>query len=160
MFQVLSFKIFIVGKKKITKQPKDKIIEDINKIEKGISKELRLKIVREKRGNIYIYTSHNNIITTLTDINGNTLYWISAGKLGFKGKRKATPYAASKVVTILCQVAKKIGINQVDTFVNGVGSGRKSAMKTLGEQEIDLLSLKDVTPIPHNGCMPPKPKRN
>jgi small subunit ribosomal protein S11 len=95
----------------------------------------------------------------LTDVDGNTLYWISAGKLGFKGKRKATPFASSKVITLLCQVAKKIGINQADAFVNGIGSGRKSALKTLGAQEVDLLSLKDVTPMPHNGCMPRKPKR-
>ena len=148
-----------MGKKKIVNQPKDRYVEDVDKIEKGISKELKLKIARNKRGNIYIYTSHNNTIATLTDVDGNTLYWISAGKLGFKGKRKATPFASSKVITLLCQVAKKIGINQVDTFVNGVGSGRKSALKTLGAQELDLLSLKDVTPIPHNGCMPRKPKR-
>ena len=148
-----------MGKKKIVNQPKDRYVEDVGKIEKGISKELKLKIARNKRGNIYIYTSHNNIIATLTDVDGNTLYWISAGKLGFKGKTKATPFASSKVITLLCQVAKKIGINQVDTFVNGVGSGRKSALKTLGAQELDLLSLKDVTPIPHNGCMPRKPKR-
>ena len=148
-----------MGKKKIANQPKDRYVEDVDKIEKGISKELKLKIARNKRGNIYIYTSHNNIIATLTDVDGNTLYWISAGKLGFKGKRKATPFASSKVITLLCQVAKKIGINQADTFVNGIGSGRKSALKTLGAQDLDLLSLKDITPIPHNGCMPRKPKR-
>jgi len=148
-----------VGKKKIANQPKDRYVEDVDKIEKGISKELKLKIARNKRGNIYIYTSHNNIIATLTDVDGDTLYWVSAGKLGFKGKRKATPFASSKVITLLCQVAKKIGINQADAFVNGIGSGRKSALKTLGAQEVDLLSLKDVTPMPHNGCMPRKPKR-
>ncbi len=148
-----------MGKKKIARQSQDKFVENINKVEKGLSKELRLKIAKNKRGNIYIYTSHNNIIVTLTDVDGNTLYWVSAGKIGFKGKRKATPYASSKVITLLCQVAKKIGINQVDVFINGIGSGRKSALKTLGGEELTLLSLQDVTPIAHNGCMPRKPKR-
>lgn len=154
-----------MGKKKIVKEPKefkeskDKDVKDLGKIEKGISKEFKLKMARSRKGNIYIYTSHNNIIATLTDSDGNTLYWTSAGKIGFAGKKKSTPFAASKVITLLCQVAKKIGINQAEVFVNGVGSGRKSALKTLGTQEVDLLSIKDVTPIPHNGCKRPKPKR-
>jgi small subunit ribosomal protein S11 len=96
---------------------------------------------------------------TLTDTQGNVLIWVSAGSIGFKGTRKATPFAASKVAEALSQAAQKLGIVKVQILIKGIGSGRESAIRSLASRGLEVKSVKDVTPIPHNGCRPPKVRR-
>jgi small subunit ribosomal protein S11 len=115
------------------------------------------KKVRE--GRIYISSSYNNTIISLTDPAGNVIATSSAGKIGFKGTKKATPFAASQVATKICESAKKLGVEKVKVFVKGIGSGRDSALRSLAAHGLDIVSIKDITPIPHNGCRPPKVRR-
>ncbi|MFA6909159.1 MAG: 30S ribosomal protein S11 [Patescibacteria group bacterium] len=111
------------------------------------------------QGRAYIQATYNNTIITITDQMGNVIGWSSAGHIGFKGPKKATPYAASLTVKDVLAKVQDTGIKKVDVFVKGVGSGRESAIRSLGVQGLTLLSIKDTTPIPHNGCRPPKPRR-
>lgn len=110
-------------------------------------------------GRAYIKSTYNNTLVTLTDQNGNVLSWSSAGQCGFKGPKKATPYAASVIVKDACEKAKKYGLKEVSVFVKGVGGGRESSIRALNANGIQVSAIKDVTPIPHNGCRPPKPRR-
>ncbi|MDP2683875.1 MAG: 30S ribosomal protein S11 [bacterium] len=111
------------------------------------------------KGNAYIQATYNNTIVSLTDSQGNVIAWSSAGQLGFKGPKKATPYAATTIVKSVVEKVQAIGLKSVDVFVKGVGSGREAAIRALGANNITVLSIKDVTPIPHNGCRPPKVRR-
>lgn len=110
-------------------------------------------------GRAYIQATYNNTIVTLTDANGNVLGWSSAGKVGFRGPKKSTPYAASIIVKDVAERVKDSGLREVSVFVRGIGSGRESAVRALNANGINVLSIKDMTPIPHNGCRPPKPRR-
>lgn len=110
-------------------------------------------------GRAYVQATYNNTIVTLTDANGNVLGWSSAGKVGFRGPKKSTPYAASVIVKDVADKVKDSGLKEVSVFVKGIGSGRESAVRALNANGINVLSIKDVTPIPHNGCRPPKPRR-
>ena len=112
-----------------------------------------------KEGRVYISSSYNNTALTLTDAKGNVLAWASAGALGFKGAKKSTPFAASKVAEGLTQTIKKIGIQKIAVFVRGVGSGRESAIRSLAGRGFEITTITDVTPVPHNGCRPPKARR-
>jgi len=116
-----------------------------------------LKTVEE--GNAYIGASYNNTVVTLTDLKGNALAWSSAGRLGFKGPKKSTSYVANLVVRDVIERVKDYGLKRVNVFVKGVGGGREGAVRSLHSQGFDLLSIKDVTPIPHGGCRPPKVRR-
>ncbi|MDO8462828.1 MAG: 30S ribosomal protein S11 [bacterium] len=111
------------------------------------------------RGNLYVKASFNNTVVTLTDPLGNTIAWSSAGVCGFRGPKKATPYAASIVVRDVVRKIEQIGLKEVNVFVRGIGSGRESAVRALHANGINVLSIADTTPIPHNGCRPPKPRR-
>jgi len=111
------------------------------------------------QGLVYIHATYNNTIVTLTDLNGNTLAWSSAGNCGFKGPKKSTPYAASVVVKTAMDRVKESGMREVSVFVKGVGTGRDSAIRALNANGFQVLSIKDVTPLPHNGCRAPKPRR-
>jgi len=111
------------------------------------------------KGQIHIKSTYNNTIVTLTDLSGSVIDWSSAGLLGFKGAKKATPYAATNIVSSLLERTKKIGLREVDVFVKGIGSGRESAIRAIAANGINIISITDVTPIPHNGCRPPKPRR-
>ncbi len=111
------------------------------------------------QGCAYIQATFNNTIITITDLNGNTLAWSSAGHCGFKGPKKATPYAASVIVKDVAEQTKEMGLKEVNVFVKGVGSGRDSAVRALNANGFSVLSIKDMTPLPHNGCRPPKPRR-
>lgn len=111
------------------------------------------------KGRIYIKASYNNTLLTVTDDEGEVIAWASAGSLGFSGPKKATPFASSKVVAALVEKLKKSGPVNVRVFVSGVGSGRDAAIRSLTNQGFNILSIKDVTPIPHNGPRPPKPRR-
>ncbi len=118
------------------------------------------KIIKNvPRGHAYIKATYNNTIVTLTDPSGNVLAWASAGKLGFKGPKKATPYAASVIVRDVVERVKETGLKEVQVFIKGVGMGRESAVRSLYSNGLNILSIKDVTPLPHNGCRPRKARR-
>lgn len=110
-------------------------------------------------GRAYVHASYNNTIVTLTDLNGNVLGWSSAGVVGFRGPKKATPYAASVIVKDVCDKVRDTGLREVSVFVKGIGSGREAAVRALHANGINVTLIKDMTPIPHNGCRPRKPRR-
>ena len=111
------------------------------------------------RGVAYIQSSFNNTIVTLTDPDGNVLSWSSSGAAGFKGSRKSTPYAAGLAADAAARKAMEHGVRQVSVFVKGPGSGREAAIRSLQAAGLDVMSIVDRTPIPHNGCRPPKKRR-
>ena len=111
------------------------------------------------KGQAHIASSFNNTMVTLTDSNGNVLSWASAGQLGFRGSRKSTPYAAQQAAETAAKKAMEHGLKTVEVFVKGPGSGREAAIRALQAAGLDVSMIKDVTPIPHNGCRPPKRRR-
>ena len=111
------------------------------------------------RGQAHIQSSFNNTIVTITDASGNALSWASAGQLGFRGSRKSTPYAAQQAADTAAAAAKEYGLKVVEVFVNGPGSGREAAIRALQQAGLEVTLIKDVTPVPHNGCRPPKRRR-
>jgi len=117
------------------------------------------KVVVETNGMAFIRATFNNVIVTITDQYGNCISWSSSGKEGFKGSRKSTPYAAQVASTTAATEAVNLGLKRVDVFVKGPGSGRESAIRALNTSGLDITSIRDVTPIPHNGCRPPKRRR-
>jgi small subunit ribosomal protein S11 len=110
-------------------------------------------------GLVHIQATFNNTIVTITDTQGNTLSWKSSGSLGFRGSRKGTPFAAQQAAMNAANMARDHGVRSVDVRVSGPGSGRESAVRALAAAGIDVRSIRDVTPIPHNGCRPPKRRR-
>ena len=110
-------------------------------------------------GQAHIQSSFNNTIVTLTDAQGNAISWASAGGLGFRGSRKSTPYAAQMAAETAAKAATVHGLSSVDVMVKGPGSGREAAIRALQANGIEVTSIKDVTPVPHNGCRPPKRRR-
>ena len=121
-------------------------------------------VARRNRKNIdkgaaHIHSSFNNTIVTITDINGNTISWGSAGGQGFKGSRKSTPFAAGEVAETAAKAAMEHGLKTVEVYVKGPGAGRESAIRALQTAGLEITSIRDVTPIPHNGCRPPKRRR-
>ncbi len=110
-------------------------------------------------GNVYIQATFNNTIVTVTDLNGNAVSWASAGGLGFRGAKKSTPYAAQTTAETAAKKAMDYGLREVNVFVKGPGVGRESAIRTLGVLGLKVRSIRDVTPIPHNGCRPRKSRR-
>lgn len=111
------------------------------------------------QGYAYVRATYNNTMITVTDLQGNTLAWSSAGHLGFKGPKKSTPYAATMVVKDLATKLEPVGMRELAVFVRGVGSGRESAIRGLNAHGFNVTSIKDITPIPHNGCRAPRPRR-
>jgi len=107
----------------------------------------------------YILCSYNNTSITISDLNGNVLGWGSAGSLGFKGPKKSTPFAATLVAQKVVEKTARFGIKEMDIFIKGVGGGREASVRALGNTGIMVNSIKDVTPVPHNGCRPKKPRR-
>ncbi len=125
---------------------------EVKKRKKKVTKNL-------DKGMAHIHSSNNNTIVTITDEQGNAVSWCSAGKLGFRGSRKNTPFAAGQAAEIAGKAAKERGINSVEVFVKGPGNGREAAIRALQTAEINITSIQDVSPIPHNGCRPPKRRR-
>lgn len=119
----------------------------------------RLPKKKISSGILFIQSTYNNALLTLTDKKGDAVMQLSSGVMGFKGAKKGTPFASSKVAGILADKAKMIGVKDVDVVVKGVGAGRESAIRTFANKGIEITSIKDVTPIPHNGPRPPKPRR-
>ena len=124
-------------------------------VKKGKKKER--KIVQS--GVAHVQASFKNTIVTITDMNGNTVVWASAGNQGFKGSRKSTPFAAQRAGEMAARKAMENGMRQVDVYVNGPGAGRESAIRSLQGAGLRINLIRDVTPIPHNGCRPPKRRR-
>jgi small subunit ribosomal protein S11 len=116
-------------------------------------------VVIEPVGQVHIKASFNNIIISITNTQGQVISWASAGKMGFKGSKKNTPYAAQMAASNCAVVAVEAGMKKAEVFVKGPGSGRESAIRTISNSGIEVLSIKDITPIPHNGCRPPKRRR-
>ena len=112
-----------------------------------------------EKGQAHIHSSFNNTIVTITDVQGNTLSWASSGGLGFKGSRKSTPFASQMAAETAAKAAMEHGLKSVEVFVKGPGSGREAAIRSLQTTGLEISSIKDVTPIPHNGCRPPKRRR-
>ena len=112
-----------------------------------------------ERGAAHIQSTFNNTIVTITDVAGNALSWASAGGLGFRGSRKSTPYAAQQAAEVAARAAMEHGLKTVEVFVKGPGSGREAAIRALQVAGLEVTMIKDVTPIPHNGCRPPKRRR-
>ena len=111
------------------------------------------------KGAAHIHSSFNNTIVTITDVQGNVLSWASAGELGFKGSRKSTPFAAGEAAETAAKAAMEHGLKHVEVFVKGPGSGREAAIRSLQASGLEVSSIKDCTPVPHNGCRPPKRRR-
>lgn len=124
------------------------------------------KVVRKRRekkniekGAVHIRSSFNNTMVTVTDTNGNALSWASSGGLGFRGSRKSTPFAAQTAAETAAKAAMEHGLKSVEVYVKGPGSGREAAIRALQAVGLDVTLIKDVTPVPHNGCRPPKRRR-
>ena len=128
-----------------------------NKSVKKATKKRSRKTV--EHGQAHIQSSFNNTIVTLTDAEGNALSWASAGGLGFRGSKKSTPYAAQMAAETAAKAAAPYGLKTIDVMVKGPGSGREAAIRALAACGLEVLSIKDVTPVPHNGCRPPKRRR-
>jgi small subunit ribosomal protein S11 len=117
------------------------------------------KVVAEAHGVAHVKATFNNVMVTLTDLQGNTLSWATAGKMGFKGSRKNTPFAAQVSAEACGKEAFDMGLRKVDVVIKGPGSGREAAVRALQVAGIEILSIRDITPMPHNGCRPPKKRR-
>lgn len=117
------------------------------------------KIQVDVTGKVFIKATFNNVIVTITDVYGNVISWSSAGRNGFKGSRKNTPFAAQVSAEAAAKEAYDLGLRKVEVFVKGPGSGREAGIRSLQTVGIEVLSIRDITPIPHNGCRPPKRRR-
>lgn len=118
------------------------------------------RIVRvDAAGDVHINATFNNLIISITNKNGQVISWSSAGKMGFKGSKKNTPYAAQMAASDAAKVAFDAGVKKVDVYVKGPGAGRESAIRSLSNSGIEVVMIKDITPLPHNGCRPPKKRR-
>lgn len=151
-----------MGKKHVIKKGQEELPKEDKNVVEGELKKEPSAVTGAKRieeGRVYINSSYNNTIITLTDKQGNVLGWVSSGGIGFRGTKKATPFAASKVAENVSLIAKKIGIEKISIWVKGIGSGRESAIRSFAARGFEILSIKDETPIPHNGCRPPKTRR-
>jgi small subunit ribosomal protein S11 len=154
--------------------PKDDLDDLPDDIKKKLEKNKQARIAKLKKakgkkskkvertvtvGKAFINSTYNNTIVTITDLDGNVISWANAGLAGFKGPKKSTPYAATIICKIAVARAKEQGLNEVSVFVKGVGTGRESAVRALNANGLNVTYIKDVTPIPHNGCRARKPRR-
>jgi len=155
-----------MGKKHVIETNQEELIKDQERINKKVEKDAPTSLKQEVRpagiqgGKIFISSSYNNTILTLTNSKGQVLAWKSAGSVGFKGTKKSTSFAASRVAEAIANICKKIGvIDKIEVLVKGIGAGRESAVRALITQGLNVVSIKDITPIPHNGCRPKKVRR-
>lgn len=161
-----------MGKQRIIDKTKTEELFEVSEEEfKGETKKKQEKKLKKKakkkkdplfvikKGRVYIQATYNNTVVSVTDLRGNVLAWSSAGAVGFKGPKKATPYAAGVVVKDVIRRVKDRDFQEANVFVRGIGTGREAAIRALAANGIQVLSIKDVTAIPHNGCRPPKPRR-
>ena len=151
-----------MGKKKTTTESSESLLKQQEVTETTIAKASVSGSKKSKRieeGRVYVNASYNNTVITVTDMKGNVVAWASAGSLGFSGPKKATPFASSKVIAALAEKVKSTGPEKISVIVKGVGSGRDSAIRSLISQGFTVLSIKDATPIPHNGPRAKKVRR-
>lgn len=151
-----------MGKKKVAKQSDTEILKaqsDVDEKSRAAGATGAKKSKKIEKGRVYIAASYNNTVVSVTDESGNVLAWATAGSLGFNGPKKATPFASSKVIAAITEKLKNTGPLNVDVLVRGVGGGRDSALRSLINQGFNVLSIKDVTPVPHNGPRPRKVRR-
>jgi len=152
-----------MGKKKIIAQSEQEALKEEAVLsaaqKKAVSGAEKIRANRIEVAKAHIKSSYNNTLVTITDVHGDVLAWASSGGLGFKGPKKATPFAASKVVEAVMEKVKKLGVREVAVYVRGIGSGREAAIRALASHGLEISAIKDVTPIPHNGCRPPKVRR-
>jgi|SRR3989344_2672959 len=148
-----------MGKKKIATQTEEGLLRETDALLSAEAKAAKGSLKKIDVGKIYISSSFNNTALTVTDKKGNVIAWATAGSMGFSGPKKATPFAASKIVAAIAEKLKKSGPTNIEIIVRGVGGGRDSAIRSLMNQGFNILSIKDVTPIPHNGPRPPKTRR-
>ena len=150
-----------MGKKKIKEQSHEEALKEQGVVEVAAGKAAASpkKSKRIEKGRVYISASYNNTVVSVADETGNVIAWASAGSLGFSGPKKATPFASSKVIAAITEKLKSYGFGSVDVFVKGIGGGRDSAIRSLTNQGFNIVSIRDVTPIPHNGPRPPKVRR-
>ena len=128
-------------------------------VKKATQTRRRKELKNVDRGQVHIQSSFNNTLVTITDMSGNAISWSSAGSLGFKGSRKGTPFAAQMASETAARAAKEHGLRSVEVYVKGPGAGRESAIRALANCDLEVTMIKDVSPIPHNGCRPPKRRR-
>lgn len=145
-------KIKIITKEEEKKDAPAEVVEVV----KSATKTPKKKVVA---GTLHVEATFNNTKVVLSDKEGNTLFWTSAGSLGFKGAKKGTPFAASKAGSVIGEKAKALGIKEVDVKVKGVGSGREPTIRAFMAYDIEISGVKDITPVPHNGPKPKKPRR-
>ncbi|MAF79480.1 30S ribosomal protein S11 [bacterium] len=149
-----------MGKKRVAQKTEEELIKESKAVNETLTeKKKQSSKKKHESGRVYIQASYNNTLMTVTDDNGEVITWMSAGSLGFSGPKKATPFAASKVAEAVSEKIQKSGPLTVDVFVKGVGSGRDSAVRSLASRGFNIRSLKDITPIPHNGPRAKKPRR-
>jgi small subunit ribosomal protein S11 len=139
---------------KIAEKPREK--EEETTLAKKKKKKIRRQVLK---GQVHVQCTYNNTIVTFTDLSGKVLAWCSAGSLGFKGAKKATPYAATQIVNTSSEKVEKYGLKEIEVYVKGVGSGREASIRALANKDFEITLIKDLTPIPHNGCRPRKPRR-
>lgn len=148
------------GKKEETKAVSESTDTTEKKAEEVAVLKKKKKIKRQvQKGQAHIQCTYNNTIITISDLSGGSLSWSSSGLLGFKGAKKATPYAATQVAGDVSEKVKKYGLRELEVYVKGVGSGREASIRALSNNGFELISIKDITPIPHNGCRAKKPRR-
>lgn len=162
-----------MGKKHVIETNQEELIKEQEKINKAVGKDAKasatpsakpedkpVRVAGSGSGKIYIASSYNNTILTLTNSKGQVLAWKSAGSVGFKGTKKSTSFAASRVAEAIANICKKTGVvDKIEVLVKGIGAGRESAVRALITQGLNVVSIKDITPIPHNGCRPKKVRR-
>ena len=160
-----------MGKKRVIKQTDTEALDEIKRGEgekTESSSQVQTSTSKRKRGGkitklpsarIYIAASYNNTMVSITDAQGNLLLWSSAGALGFKGPKKATPYAASRIIEDIFGRLGNADLGRISIYVRGIGGGRDAALRALATRGLDIAALEDVTPIPHNGCRPKKARR-
>ena len=122
-------------------------------------KKAKKKIQVDANGVAHVKATFNNVIVTLTDLHGNTIAWASSGKMGFKCSKKNTPFAAQITAESAAKAAMDVGMKKIEVLIKGVGSGRDAAVRSLNTAGLEITSIKDITPLPHNGCRPPKKRR-
>ncbi|MDP3982323.1 MAG: 30S ribosomal protein S11 [bacterium] len=149
-----------MGKKRIASHSTEELLKERETVEAKVGTESGKGASQKiKEGRVYVISSYNNILMSLTDPQGNVLGSTSSGSIGFKGSKKATPFAASKVAEALWQIARQKGVERATIHMRGVGAGRDSALRSLGAKGIEILSIHDTTPIPHNGPRRPRARR-
>jgi len=145
-----------MGKRRLVKKTAEEA-----KVKTGgkLSKEKIKKWKDTKEGRVYINCTYNNTTFTLTDLEGNVIYWTSAGKMGFSGTKKGTGFAATVALEDIVSVIKELDLEKIEIYIRGIGAGRSSVLKALATKDLNIDLIKDVTPIPHDGCRPPKVRR-